>query len=262
MPLGKGLIMRSIATARMVAAALATCLLATPAQAQGGCWSETEAAAAAVRNLQNRLLVGTQLCATRGHDISGNYNRFIRANWQTLQAANGVLRARFQANHGSAGEDHYDAFVTRQVNRFGGMPSGDGMCDATAQAAEQGTVAAGRVQALLRLAERMIADPELPGRRCGLVLASAAADQARNPPLATAVTEAQAEPRRETIREDATADEWLPTDARAPRSRNEQQQAEERSEDADMRDDPNVVDVEALAERVRAMRFGRPRGSD
>jgi hypothetical protein len=247
---------------RVAATAAVTCLLATPVQAQAGCWSETEAAAAAVRNLQNRLLVGTQLCATRGHDISGIYNRFVRANWQTLQAANGILRARFQADHGSAGEDHYDAFVTRQVNIFGGMPSDGGMCDATAEAAEQGIAAAGRVQALLHLGEGMIADPELPGRRCGLVFASVAVEQVRSAPLAIVIAEAQTEPEPEAVREEATTDEWLPTDSRPPRPHSEPQQEEEASEDVDTRDDQDAVDVDALAESVRAMRFGRPRGSE
>ena len=65
--------------AARLAGAMAICMPAT-AQAQAGCWNQTQVAAAKVRDLQSRLMVATLRCAAMGQDVAAAYNRFLAAN--------------------------------------------------------------------------------------------------------------------------------------------------------------------------------------
>jgi hypothetical protein len=146
-------------------------LAAAPAHAAAGtCWSPVEEAAAKVRNLQTRLMVATLHCQLVGADITPVYNSFIRTNRSTLQGANSVLRARL-------GERAYDSFVTLIANLSAGSMTDAAQCAVAAEVAGAGEGAAGNVQQLVALEERLKAPIALPGGACPVTftLASASA---------------------------------------------------------------------------------------
>jgi hypothetical protein len=98
------------------AAALMLCV-SMPAHAVMGCWNPTQVAAAKVRDLQSRLMVATLRCQSAGADVTQAYNRFVRANRETIQGANQVLLAQFRTGFGaSQGETQYDHFATALAN--------------------------------------------------------------------------------------------------------------------------------------------------
>src|SRR6185369_5742597 len=84
------------------AAAMLLCV-SMPANAVMGCWNPTQVAAAKVRDLQSRLMVATLRCQAMGADVTDAYNRFVRANRETIQGANAVLLAQFRSGYGSQG---------------------------------------------------------------------------------------------------------------------------------------------------------------
>ena len=149
--------------------ALATLATAQPAQADMGCWNSQQAAAAKVRDLQSRLMVASLRCRAIGIDVLEPYNAFVSTNRDTLQAANGVLRAQFAAGFGNEGESAYDRFTTALANEYGADSTTAQICADTADAAMEAVEAAGSVQKLLRLAERLGTGPELPGGECPIV---------------------------------------------------------------------------------------------
>jgi len=81
--------------AAFVAGAMMICVPVT-AQAQAGCWNQTQVAAAKVRDLQSRLMVATLRCSAMGVDVASAYNRFLAANRETIRGANAVLMSQFQ----------------------------------------------------------------------------------------------------------------------------------------------------------------------
>src|SRR3954453_20387718 len=89
----------------LFAAAAALLCVSMPAHAVMGCWNPTQVAAAKVRDLQSRLMVSTLRCQTVGADMSTAYNRFVRANRETIQAANAVLLAQFRTGLGNSQGD-------------------------------------------------------------------------------------------------------------------------------------------------------------
>lgn len=162
--------------ARNAGLAIATALIvASPAQAVMGCWNDTQMAAAQVRNLQSRLMVASLRCAAMGYDVTPAYNRFVRASRETIQGANGVIMAQFRAGHGTSAQLHYDRFATTLANAYGADSTSEELCAETAMLADEAAQAAGDARLLVDIAERLGAAPALPGGRCGLTFASAAA---------------------------------------------------------------------------------------
>ncbi|QAY75764.1 hypothetical protein [Sphingosinicella sp. BN140058] len=155
------------------ATVLAGLAMAQPAKADMGCWNSEQAAAARVRDLQSRLMVATLRCKAFGIDVLAPYNSFVNVNRDTLQAANGVLKAQFAAGFGSAGESAYDRFATSLANAYGADATTDQICAETADAALEAADAAGDVARLLIVAERLGAAPELPGGACPIRFSAA-----------------------------------------------------------------------------------------
>jgi hypothetical protein len=156
-------------TKTMRTAALAAVMMlavAQPAAAGTACWDQQQAAAAKVRDLQSRLMVATLRCQAMGYDVSPAYNRFVRANRDTIQAANGLIKAQFVSMSGSAGERAYDSFTTALANAYGAEATNADICHATELAGEEGASAAGDVSLLMALADRLGPPPLLPGGAC------------------------------------------------------------------------------------------------
>lgn len=141
-------------------------LSAQPAHAAMSCWGHEEAAAAKVRDLQSRLMVATIRCHAIGIDLTAVYNDFVRINRPALQAANGLIKAQFEAGYGRDGETHYDRFATALANEYGDDPTTVEICAATAMAAVEAAEAQGDVTGLLALADRFGPSPALPGGQC------------------------------------------------------------------------------------------------
>jgi len=156
-------------------AAILLCI-ATPAQAVMGCWNETQVAAAKVRDLQSRLMVATLRCQAMGVNVSDAYNRFIAANRETIQGANGVIMAAFRAGHGGQAQTQYDRFATALANIYGDDATSQDVCAETAAAADEAAAAAGDIARLVTIANRLGAVPALPGGQCTVSFASVAAD--------------------------------------------------------------------------------------
>ena len=146
--------------------AAASLMFVQPAQAAMSCWGEQEKAAAKIRDLQSRLMVATMRCRAMGVDVLAAYNDFVRVNRSTIQAANGVIKAQFQAGHGAEGETFYDRFTTALANEYGDDPTNGEICDQTAEVASEAASAQGDVTRLLDLADRLGASPSLPGGVC------------------------------------------------------------------------------------------------
>lgn len=153
------------------AAALALCA-SLPANAAMGCWNQTQAAAAQVRDLQSRLMVATLRCSAMGVNVAPAYNRFLAANRATIQGANGVLMAAFRAGHGGEAQVQYDRFATALANIYGDDATTREVCAETEAVAEEAAAAAGDIRLLMTIAHRLGDSPALPGGQCGITFAS------------------------------------------------------------------------------------------
>jgi hypothetical protein len=152
--------------------AAASLLFVQPAQAEMSCWGQQESAAAKIRDLQSRLMVATMRCRAMGVDVLAAYNDFVRVNRTTIQAANGVIKAQFEAGHGAEGQTFYDRFATALANEYGDDPTSGEICDQTAEVAGEAVAAQGDVTLLLALAERTGPPPSLPGGECPISFAA------------------------------------------------------------------------------------------
>lgn len=156
-----------------LALAAAALLVAQPAAAATGCWNSNEVAAAKVRDLQSRLMVSALRCRAMGYDMLAAYNAFVTANRETIQGANGVIKARLSTGIGAAaGQSAYDAFATALANAYGGAATSHAGCDADAATASAAAMAAGDITALLALEDKAGPQPDLPGEACPVTFAS------------------------------------------------------------------------------------------
>lgn len=147
------------------AAAAAVALVSTPVGA--ACWSHEETAAATIREFQSMLMVATLRCQVAHHDITAEYNDFLRANKVLIQRQNDRIKAHFVKTHGPAsGQKAYDAFTTHLANGYGAEGSSGEICDNMASLAREATLMAGNVDGLLLLADRQGLITEVPGGTC------------------------------------------------------------------------------------------------
>jgi len=160
-------------TGGLFAAAAAMLCVGMPAQATMGCWNSTQVAAAKVRDLQSRLMVATLRCQAMGADVSDAYNRFVRANREAIQGANGVLLAQFHAGYGSQGETQYDRFATALANIYGADATDGAVCADTSALADEAAAANGNIGQLVAIEDRFGFSSDLPGGECGYDFASA-----------------------------------------------------------------------------------------
>ena len=147
---------------------------AQPASAAMGCWDQNHTAAAKIRDLQSRLMVATMRCRAFGMDVLPEYNEFVRANRTTIQDANGLIKKQFAKGYGPAGQSRYDSFTTSLANSYGADETNEAVCAETAAVASEAVGAAGNLERLLDLAERIGSSPDLPGGECPVSFAEAA----------------------------------------------------------------------------------------
>jgi hypothetical protein len=159
--------------AALAVSTAAALLAAQPARAAMGCWDHQQAAAAKVRDLQSRLMVATLRCRAMGMDVLATYNDFVRQNRDTLQAANGLIKAQFDTGYGKDGATYYDHFATGLANHYGGDATNGAVCSDTAAAAADAAAAAGDIGKLLDIADRLGPTPDLPGGECPISFAAA-----------------------------------------------------------------------------------------
>jgi hypothetical protein len=152
--------------------AVSALVFVQPAQASMSCWGPREAAAAKIRDLQSRLMVATMRCRAMGVDVLAQYNAFVRDNRETIQQANGVLKAQFATGYGSEAETFYDRFTTALANEYGGDETSEAICEEVAHVASEAAEARGDVSLLLDLADRMGPTPQLPGGECPISFSS------------------------------------------------------------------------------------------
>ena len=151
--------------------------LSQPAEAAMNCWDQNHSAAAKVRDLQSRLMVATMRCRAFGIDVLPQYNDFVRANRSTIQEANGLIKAQFEAGFGTAlGQKSYDSFATALANEYGDDQTSVEICEETARVASEAIAAQGSVDRLLEIADRLGSAPALPGGRCPVTFASAGSE--------------------------------------------------------------------------------------
>ena len=156
--------------AALVAGALMLCVPAA-AQAQTGCWNQTQVAAAKVRDLQSRLMVATLRCSAMGVNVAEAYNRFLAANRETIRGANTVLMGQFQTAHGRQAQVHYDRFTTALANIYGDDATSDAVCAETVVLAEEAAEAGGDIDLLIGIADRLGFVAALPGGQCTVTFA-------------------------------------------------------------------------------------------
>ncbi|HTU10733.1 MAG TPA: hypothetical protein VMG08_07510 [Allosphingosinicella sp.] len=156
--------------AAMLAGAMTMCAPAT-ANAQPGCWNQTQVAAAKIRDLQSRLMVATLRCSAMGVNVAGAYNRFLAASRETIRGANAVLMGQFQASHGGLAQVHYDRFATALANVYGDDATSQAVCAETALLAEEAAAAQGDIEALVGIADRLGFVAALPGGQCTITFA-------------------------------------------------------------------------------------------
>jgi hypothetical protein len=154
-------------------AAAALLCAGMPANASMQCWNPTQVAAAKVRDLQSRLMVATLRCQAMGVDVSGAYNRFVRANRTTIQGANAVLLAQFRSGYGSQAETQYDRFATALANIYGDDATDQEVCAGNGALADEAAAAAGDIARLVAIEDRFGFSSNLPGGECGLSFALA-----------------------------------------------------------------------------------------
>ena len=158
----------------LFAAAAAMLCVSVPANAVMGCWNPTQVAAAKVRDLQSRLMVATLRCQSMGADVTPAYNRFVRANRETIQGANAVLLAQFRTGFGSGqGQTQYDRFATALANIYGADATDNAVCAETATLADEAAAANGDIAQLVAIEDRFGFSSDLPGGQCGYSFASA-----------------------------------------------------------------------------------------
>jgi hypothetical protein len=148
------------------AAAAVVALVSTPVGAT--CWNSQETAAATIREFQSMLMVATLRCQVAHHDITAEYNDFLRANKNLIQRENERIKAFFVRGHGAAaGQKAYDAYTTHLANGYGAEGSSTEICDNMASLAREATLIAGNIDGLLLLADRQGLATEVPGGSCG-----------------------------------------------------------------------------------------------
>jgi hypothetical protein len=151
-----------------IAAAMAM-IAAQPAQA---CWSDHEAQAASVANLNMMLMVTALRCRKGSDNFLAEYNRFVKSNNATLGAQNAIIKARFaRLNGAQSAESAMDGFTIGLANSYGG---GAATMDCRAlkgmatDLASRGWDSIG----LIAIAERRAGTPHLPGGQCSAKIAA------------------------------------------------------------------------------------------
>lgn len=141
--------------------------------AQAACWTPAEADAAVVRNLQSRLMVAALRCGRSEHNLLADYNKFVKSKKPLLRMGNNVLRSHFSKGKSkNQGMKAYDRFAVSMANVYGAGTGDLSGCQEMQELTQSAANSDGSVKTLVSLAQSHALSPDLPGGRCGIVLAS------------------------------------------------------------------------------------------
>lgn len=155
----------------VMAAALGSVALSGTAQA--ACWTPAEVDAAKVRDLQSRMMVAALRCTKSNHDLLPEYNRFVREKRSLLKLGNGVLRSHFAKGRNSKQALRaYDRYAVSLANRYGAGSGDLSECKHMKVLVTAAVQSDSRLTSLVNIAQQHALSPELPGGRCGIVMAS------------------------------------------------------------------------------------------
>jgi hypothetical protein len=152
----------------VIAAAMGI-LGAQPVQA---CWTDSEANAASIANLNMMMMVSALRCRKGADNFLAEYNRFVKSNNATLGAQNAIIKSRFARMNGAASaEGAMDRFTIGLANRYGGGTVDMGCSELKSIASD--LASKGRDAAsLIAIANLNATTPSLPGGTCGTRVAA------------------------------------------------------------------------------------------
>jgi hypothetical protein len=140
-----------------------------PAQA---CWTDSEANAASVANLNMMMMVSALRCRKGADNFLAEYNQFVKTNNATLGAQNALIKSRFaRMNGAAAAEGAMDRFTIGLANRYGGGTIDKGCSELKVIAGD--LASKGRDAAsLISIANVNATTPSLPGGSCSTRVAA------------------------------------------------------------------------------------------
>lgn len=153
---------------KVAALALAATMTANPVQA---CWTNAEAEAADVANLNMMMMVSALRCRMGQDNFLDEYNRFVVQNNPLIGAQNAKMKAHFaRINGAGAAEGAMDRFVIGIANNYGGGHESMGCTQLKMLAGElaYGNHTAASLQVLARTYVEAI---PLPGGECPVAIA-------------------------------------------------------------------------------------------
>jgi hypothetical protein len=152
---------------KSVGAAVAAVALIASTPSNAACWTKDETAAATIREFQSMLMVATLRCQVAHHDMTAEYNDFLKANKLLIQKQNSKIKAHFvRGSSAAAGQKAYDSFTTHLANGYGADGSSDEVCGNMASLAKEAGLVGGNIDGMLTLATRVNLTTEVPGGTC------------------------------------------------------------------------------------------------
>ena len=136
-------------------------LFSTPVNA--ACWTQTEIAAAKVRDLDTMLMVSGLRCRFQSAALLQTYNAMVVRHRAALTRANMLLQGHF--SQAAGGTNELERYITRVANRYGAGAE-DLSCESLHSIAEAAVKETSTLAALVALADRAAVAPELPGGAC------------------------------------------------------------------------------------------------
>jgi hypothetical protein len=147
----------------MTIAGAVLALVATPVNA--ACWTESEVAAAKVRDFDTMLMVSGLRCRFQSAALLTTYNAMVARHRVALTEANMRLKGHFTPAIGGA--NALDRYITQVANRYG-AGADELSCASLQSIADAAMTEPATLAALTSLADRAAVRPELPGGACGV----------------------------------------------------------------------------------------------
>ncbi len=162
------MIMKILKTFAAVSAALGI-LSAQSAQA---CWSDNEAQAASIANLNMMMMVTALRCRKGDYNFLAEYNHFVKNNNAALGAQNAVIKARFARMNGTQrAEAEMDGFTVGLANHYGTGHTIMGCAELKQLATDLASLSRD-MTSLVNIADLHAGMPTLPGGSCSARIAA------------------------------------------------------------------------------------------
>ncbi len=145
----------------MMVAGAVLALASTPVNA--ACWTQSEVAAAKVRDFDTMLMVSGLRCRFQSTALINTYNAMVVRHRAALTEANMHLKAHFAKAAGGA--HALDSYITRVANRYGAGAE-NLSCESLRSIAAAAMNEEPTLEALTAIAERAEVAPVLPEGAC------------------------------------------------------------------------------------------------